>query len=243
MVLDYIYHSGFGFEFNDVTIIIDYFKDSSETEKDKGIVHDYLLQKPGKLYVLCTHIHPDHFNPEILNWRKTRPDIIYIFSRDILVGGKTKENDAVYLDKGESYEDANLKVMACGSTDVGVSFLMHINGKSIFHAGDLNNWNWCDESTQEEIDEANNDFLKELDDIQKLSPTIDMVLFPVDPRQGSDYMKGDKQFVEHIKASVFVPMHFGENYSGGDAFKSFAERKGCRFITITHRGQRFDITI
>ena len=46
MTLDYIYHSGFAIEMEGVTIIIDYYKDSSETEHNRGIVHDYLLQKP-----------------------------------------------------------------------------------------------------------------------------------------------------------------------------------------------------
>ena len=64
MTLDYIYHSGFAIEAEGVTVIIDYYKDSSETEHNRGIVHDYLLQRPGKLYVLATHFHPDHFNRE-----------------------------------------------------------------------------------------------------------------------------------------------------------------------------------
>ena len=75
MTLNYIYHSGFAIEMEGVTIIIDYYKDSSETEHNRGIVHDYLLQRPGKLYVLATHFHPDHFNREILTWKEQRPDI------------------------------------------------------------------------------------------------------------------------------------------------------------------------
>ena len=81
MTLDYIYHSGFAIEAEGVTVIIDYYKDSSETEHNRGIVHDYLLQRPGKLYVLATHFHPDHFNREILTRggyrrgdRRTRAD-------------------------------------------------------------------------------------------------------------------------------------------------------------------------
>ena len=55
MRLDYIYHSGFAIEANNATIIIDYFKDSSPTVYNEGIVHEYLLNKPGKLYVLSMH--------------------------------------------------------------------------------------------------------------------------------------------------------------------------------------------
>ena len=47
MKLDYIYHSGFAIEAEGVTLSIDYYKDSSETERNRGGVHDYLLQKLG----------------------------------------------------------------------------------------------------------------------------------------------------------------------------------------------------
>lgn len=59
MKLTYIYHSGFAIEAEEVTIIIDYYQDSSETHPDQGVVHDYLLQRPGKIYVLSTHFHAD----------------------------------------------------------------------------------------------------------------------------------------------------------------------------------------
>ena len=139
MTLDYIYHSGFAIEAEGVTVIIDYYKDSSETEHNRGIVHDYLLQRPGKLYVLATHFHPDHFNREILTWKEVRPDIRYIFSKDILKSHRAKPEDATYIKKGETYEDDTIRIEAFGSTDVGSSFLIHLQDWSILHAGDLNN--------------------------------------------------------------------------------------------------------
>ena len=148
MTLDYIYHSGFAIETEGVTVIIDYYKDSSETEHNRGIVHDYLLQRPGKLYVLATHFHPDHFNREILTWKEERLDIRYIFSKDILKSHRAKPEDAIYIKKGEIYEDDAIRIEAFGSTDVGSSFLIHLQDWSIFHAGDLNNWHWSEESTE-----------------------------------------------------------------------------------------------
>lgn len=130
MILDYIYHSGFAIEAEGVTLIIDYYKDSSETERNKGIVHDRLLQRPGKLYVLASHFHPDHFNREILTWKEQRPDIIYIFSKDILKHHRAQSEDAIYINKGEEYEDDTLRIQAFGSTDVGISFLIHLQGKA-----------------------------------------------------------------------------------------------------------------
>jgi len=138
MKLDYIYHSGFAIEADGVTVIIDYYKDSSETEYNKGIVHDYLLGRPGELYVLSSHFHPDHFNREVLLWKVERPDIHYIFSKDILKHRRATREDATYINKGDVYEDPNIRIEAFGSTDVGISFLIDLQGIRLFHAGDLN---------------------------------------------------------------------------------------------------------
>ena len=102
MKLDYIYHSGFAIEADGVTVIIDYYKDSSEEEPNRGIVHDRLLKKPGILYVLSSHFHPDHFNREVLSWKEERPDIRYIFSKDILKHRRATAEDATYINKATS---------------------------------------------------------------------------------------------------------------------------------------------
>ena len=140
MKLDYIYHSGFAIEAEGVTVIIDYYKDSSEEEPGKGIVHDYLLEKPGVLYVLSSHFHPDHFNREVLLWKTQRPDIHYIFSKDIMKHRRASAEDATYINKGDIYEDDNIRIQAFGSTDVGISFLIDLQDVRLLHAGHLNNW-------------------------------------------------------------------------------------------------------
>lgn len=242
MTLTYIYHSGFAIEAEGVTLIIDYYKDSSETAPHEGVVHDRLLKRPGKLYVLASHFHPDHFNREVLSWKEQRPDICYIFSKDILKHHRAQADDAFYINKGEEYEDDALRIRAFGSTDVGISFLIDLQGTSIFHAGDLNNWHWSEESTPQEIRKAEGDFLAEVKFIRQTVSAVDVVMFPVDRRMGKDYMKGAKQFIEQIKTTIFVPMHFSDDYEGGNAFRAIAEAAGCRFITLGHRGESFDIT-
>lgn len=242
MKLDYIYHSGFAIEADGVTIIIDYYKDSSEEGYNQGIVHNRLLERPGVLYVLSSHFHPDHFNREVLSWKALRPDIRYIFSKDILKHRRATPEDATYINKGDVYEDEHIRIQAFGSTDVGISFLIDLQGMRIFHAGDLNNWHWSEESTEQEIRKAEGDFLAEVKLLQQTAPAVDVAMFPVDSRIGKDYMRGAEQFVERIKTTIFVPMHFSEDYMGGNAFRQFAESKGCRFLTIARRGESFDIT-
>ena len=75
-------------------------------------------------------------------WKAKRPDIHYIFSKDILKHRRATREDATYINKGDVYEDPNIRIEAFGSTDVGISFLIDLQGIRLFHAGDLNNWHW-----------------------------------------------------------------------------------------------------
>lgn len=236
MKLTYIYHSGFALEWTEVgvTIIIDFFPDSH------GVAHriaESLLRKAKRLYVLSTHFHPDHFDPTILSWKETRPDIRYIFSKDIWKRKRAKQDEAHFIRKGECYIDDFIRVEACGSTDVGSSFLIHLGEWTVFHAGDLNNWHWSEESTAEEIRKAEGDYLAELAYLLTKTNAVDLAMFPVDGRMGRDYMRGAKQFVERIKTSVFVPMHFEPHYEAGNAFQPEAEKMGVQFIKLAHQGQ------
>ena len=183
MRLVYIYHSGFALEADGFSILIDYFKDS-DPDPAKGYVRSELLKRAGTLYILASHFHPDHFHPEVLKWKEQKPDIKYIFSKDILKRRRAKADDAIYLKKGDAYQDELLTIKAFGSTDVGISFLIETEGRRIFHAGDLNNWHWSEESTEEEIRKANGDFLAEVKYLKEKVPNIDLVLFPVDRRMG-----------------------------------------------------------
>ena len=98
MRLVYIYHSGFVVEAEGFSILIDYFKDTNP-DPAKGFVRGELLKRPGTLYVLASHFHPDHFNPDVLKWKEEKDDIKYIFSKDILKRRRAKAEDAFYMKK------------------------------------------------------------------------------------------------------------------------------------------------
>ncbi|MDR1102301.1 MAG: MBL fold metallo-hydrolase, partial [Tannerella sp.] len=173
-------------------------------------------------------------------WKRLRPDIQYLFSSDIPKHGKTKSADAVYLAKGDSWCDDVVTVQAFGSTDVGVSFLVDAEGKRLFHAGDLNNWHWNEESTPEEVEAAGRSFLAEVALLAQTTDRLDLAMFPVDARLGKDYMLGAEQFVDRIQTAVFSPMHFTPSFEAAEAFRPYAERAGCRFIGWKTKGECVD---
>lgn len=239
MRLIYIYHSGFAIEAEGYSLLIDYYKDPSG-KGGKGFVHEELLRRPGPLYVLASHFHPDHFNPEVLEWKAGKPDIHYIFSKDILKRRRAKPDDAFYIKKGETYADDHIALKAFGSTDAGVSFLIETGGKVIFHAGDLNNWHWKDESTPVEAAEAERNYLRELATVAGDTDRMNLVMFPVDPRIGTDFMRGAQQFIDRIQTDLFVPMHFWEQPAEAMAFRPYAESRGCRYVLLSVPGEGTD---
>ena len=134
MKLTYIFHSGFVLETNQSILIFDFWMDPV------GIMES-VLQSKKPLYVLSSHFHEDHFNREIFEWKKIKPNITYILSKDILRHRRASKDEAdAWLAKGASWADDRISVRALGSTDSGVSWIVETEGKRIFHAGDLSNW-------------------------------------------------------------------------------------------------------
>ncbi|MDR1557058.1 MAG: MBL fold metallo-hydrolase [Tannerellaceae bacterium] len=240
MKLTYLYHSGYVIETEAFAVVFDYYKDSGASPL-KGYMHDELLRKAGRLYVLASHFHPDHFNRDVLSWKQQKDDIVYIFSSDILHERKALTTEALFLNKGEHYADEHIYIQAFGSTDVGISFLTEMEGKRIFHAGDLNNWHWKDESDPEEAGEAEKAYLEELELLAATAARLDLAMFPIDPRLGTDYMRGAEQFVARIQTDWFAPMHFGEAYDKVAAFAPAARTHHCRLLELTHKGAQFII--
>jgi L-ascorbate metabolism protein UlaG (beta-lactamase superfamily) len=216
MRLTYIFHSGFALETEDCILIFDWWMDPEYVMRG-------ILQSAKPLYVFSSHFHEDHFNPRIFQWRKVKENITYILSKDILKHRRAeKENADVWLAKGGYWEDGLIRVVATGSTDSGVSWIVDVGGKRVFHAGDLNNWyaRYLNEEfggrkvfSSEAgaiVDPYREEkrYLGELKDIRKVADGFDVAMFPVDGRIGNGYTRGARQFLEHFKVGLLVPMHF-----------------------------------
>ena len=216
MTLTYIFHSGFVLETEQSILVFDYWMDPSS-------VMDGMLRSEKPMYVFSSHFHEDHFTKEIFEWKKQKLNITYILSKDIYKHRRANKEDAdVWLAKGGTWSDDSISVWALGSTDSGVSWIVEMEDKRIFHAGDLNNWyakfltddNPDQERYSFEMEETFNpiahekQFLGELKDIRKVADSFDVVMFPIDGRVGNGYTLGGRQFIERFKVGLFVPMHF-----------------------------------
>jgi L-ascorbate metabolism protein UlaG (beta-lactamase superfamily) len=233
--INYLFNSGFAVETEKHLLIFDYYMDSVEggtKNRANGAIGEEDLKADKKIIVFSSHSHGDHFNPVVLNWASIRPDIRYILSSDIDLKEK---NDRISI--MSAYEELNLEdiyIKAYGSTDLGVSFLVKVEGINLFHAGDLNWWYWWDD-TEEEIKKAESWFKEEIERMK--GEAIEIAFFPVDPRLEHNYCAGGEYFINAMKPEIFIPMHFGENYAITEQFANKMNGSGTRLIEMKNRGQ------
>jgi L-ascorbate metabolism protein UlaG (beta-lactamase superfamily) len=224
--VSYIKHSGYVIELDDNILIFDYY----EGELPCGI-----LKKDKKITVFSSHSHGDHYNPKILDWCDINNKIKYVFSTDIVCDHSCKINYIKPLDIKRVNDN---EIFAFDSTDLGVSFLVKVEGINIFHAGDLNFWHWRSESTEDYVINAKAEFVKILDTIK--NHTVDIAMFPTDPRMGEGYYEGSDIFIECIKPKVFIPMHFIEAETNLQEFVAEMSRyKNTNILVPNKQGQQF----
>lgn len=231
----YLDHSSFAVETEKHLLIFDYYKDESEGAQrslSNGVVGEEDLKIHKEVIVFSSHSHGDHFNPIILKWRSWRPDIKYVLSDDIKV--EEKDSSINLMGLYEEIELAGAKIKSYGSTDIGISFMVHVDGVNIFHSGDLNWWYWWDD-TPEEIEKAERWFKEEVERI--VGEKIDIAFFPVDPRLEHNYCKGALYFIEKLQPKYLVPMHFWGNFDVCSRFKAEAAGLSTEVVEISRRGE------
>ena len=225
MKIEYIYHSGFTVETENYFLVFDYFKG------------DINLKKNKKTIVFSTHGHPDHFNPQVLKWLEENSHILYVLSSDI----KAEPSTHTYI--MEPYETLKLfdtQIESFGSTDLGLSFLVKVDNKTIFFAGDLNWWYW-DEDSDEEKSSMEKAFKGEVEKLIKKNDDIDVVFFPVDPRLDDNYYLGGKYVIDKLKPIAFIPMHFGDKYEITKDFIHKMRSTTTNIVEISNKNEVFEL--
>ncbi len=211
MNIKYIYHSGFSLELERNILVFDYYKGNiPEFSQDKNI------------YIFSSHSHYDHFSDKIFTLRSNYKNIEYILSNDIKTEAK---DDILLLGPDETTYLNDLKITTLKSSDLGVAFIVEVEGKVIYHAGDLNWWHWEGESLSENQN-AENLFKTEINKIK--DRYFDMAFLPLDPRQGSYYYLGFDYFMKNTKTKKAFPMHCCDDYSVIDKLMNSESSKGYR---------------
>ena len=208
MRITYIHHSCFLIETDSCYYLFDY---------EKGDLPALDTNKP--IFVFASHWHHDHYTAEIFPLLKAigMQTVQAVLSKEIYLPPNV---DVLQVTANTTYTLAlGQKLTTFHSTDVGVAFLIEDGTHIMYHAGDLNDWVW-----EEESDAYNAQMTKDYrQQIGLLSETlngkeIDIAFVVLDPRQEKDYDRGMCYFLEHIPVKCVYPMHYWETPQIIDTF-------------------------
>ena len=236
MKITYIHHSGFLAETNQALLLFDFAGGSLPP-----------LDPAKTLVVFVSHRHEDHFNPEIFTLADSHPHTVYVLSDDIWQNRVPEKHFSRthFIDPGRMIhlpEGGGILIRAFRSTDEGVAFLVEAGGKTIYHAGDLNDWQWNGESLSwNHTMKAK--YQKELETIRSLGIVPDAAMVPLDGRQEDLFYLGLHEFMCQVGAGMVFPMHFWNDFSVIDRLKSLkcSDSYRDKIAEIQTEGQSFEI--
>ncbi len=242
MEITYIGHSGFFIEWDTCYMLFDYYR---------GEVPP--LDGNKKLFVFVSHVHQDHFNPEIFRLFGAYPFVEFILSSDIKLSQNrllsfgvddALQSKIITVKPSSEYQLFDLQkqgivLKTLRSTDSGVAFLLKYQEKTVYHAGDLNLWLWKEETKQ-----ANNNmaalFQKEM--LKLKDVMIDLAFAPLDSRQEEYYYMGLESLLNTARVRYVLPMHFWDDPSVIQRFKKERTLPDCTEIfDVLEEGQSWSI--
>lgn len=234
----YLGHSGFYLELPTATLLFDWYQ--GDLPAIRGNV---------PMYIFISHIHADHFRQEVfpiaarlnhaeifLGYDYSNPDMdAYIDSLP------EKLSDALCCFDGEQRlysDDGKVLVRSLQSTDKGVAFLVEIEGKTIFHAGDLflmqtasqsEYMDWYTdmlmkhpgaslESYNTYLSNREKEFIGHTEPLRGMN--IDFGMLPLDPRYGDVGYRTVEGYMQTAKFKYWAPMHLWGKYEYVDSFVS-----------------------
>ncbi|MDD3346368.1 MBL fold metallo-hydrolase [Oscillibacter sp.] len=231
----FLAHSGFLLEYSGFSVLFDWWK---------GELPPLPEGKP--LLVCASHHHPDHFNPAIFALDDGRREVSFLLGRDIRLTARNQTAWAISqktvercrrVGGGETVEALpGVFVETLPSTDEGVAFLVTAEGRSVFHAGDLNWWHWEGEEiawnrTME------TDFKRYTQPLQ--ARHLDLAMLALDPRLGEDAFRGPRYFLESAKIDRFLPMHQWEEFGFTEKFLAACPAFASQTVPVKQNGQQF----
>jgi len=232
----YISISGFLVELEGVNLLFDYWR---------GPIPE-LGSKP--LLVFVSHRHIDHFHPDIFKLDDGTRPVQFYFDTDFPLDemrAKRWNLSRETWDKcrqlpGDARDTCfGAVIETLRSTDKGVAYLVTAEGKTVFHAGDLNWWYWEDES-QHFLEKMERDFKEYAEPLR--GRHIDLAMLPMDPMLRKHSHLGPQYFLELADIDRFLPMHQWGEYAETDRFMERCPHLADRTVPVRARGQVFDFS-
>jgi ankyrin repeat protein/L-ascorbate metabolism protein UlaG (beta-lactamase superfamily) len=229
----YLKHSGWALKTKSAFLIFDYW-DNDATPDRKLLANGHIDPaelKDLKVYVFVTHEHADHFDKQILDWKKTIPGVQYILGFE----GEAAEGVISMAPRTER-KIGDLTVTTIKANDAGVGFAVKVDGLTIFHAGDHSN---------NTLEMAGNDFFPEIDYLAErgIRPDISFFLnaYGCGSTNPEAFQKGIFYAVDKLKIKAVLPMHAAnKEWVYGDLVEGVAKNKiDVQVGAAVNQGDRF----
>lgn len=234
-------HSGVAVETENHLLFFDIFGEAltpAENEGlEKGVINPAQMQYKDILFFV-SHEHHDHFDPKIFGLDKMGKRVRYVLPEEF----DEIFEDGIFVHANMQVQLEDCRITTFDSTDIGVAYLVEIDGMRIYHAGDLNWWHWENDSKETQKDEEFQ-FKEEIDKIKRIHNHIDLVFIPVDPRLGQGFSLAGEWLIKEFTPKVLVPMHFGDKFhTSKDLINKTGDIK-TEIVDIREEGQVFELEI
>jgi|SRR5690554_3032222 len=223
--LTYVFHNCFLLCFSqfkavntNLTLLFDYPANSFLEQKQRTLVKTKITGT--NLYIISSHCHEDHFNPDLANLLKTNPEGKVILSHDIIEAGhgefnlagqsQTADNPLLIAEPSETYELPDFTLTTFPSNDSGLAYLLNFRGIKLYFGGDLADWDWEGELGPEERARIKRIFHST---IERLKQEKIHIAFTNTDRRLKNWA-GASEFIAEVRPEIFIPMHtFGDTQS------------------------------
>lgn len=207
ITVTYIHHNCFVLALPQRTLLFDYPEDSLLPEGAPELVRR--LVRGTDLSVFISHSHDDHLNGDLTSVTKAASTVRYILSDDVedMRPEAIPENGEVLIvEPDEQYDFHGMALDALMANDLGVAFLVEVDGLRIYFGGDLAKWIW-DTASPAEASFTERYFRESLERVKNFAPHV--AFSNVDSRL-SNLAGGDEACLV-IAPPLFIPMHtFGD---------------------------------
>jgi L-ascorbate metabolism protein UlaG (beta-lactamase superfamily) len=229
----YLGHSGWGVKTGNYFLIFDYYTEG-DLPDEPSLTNGYINPSEIKglnVYIFISHVHGDHYNPCIFDWKEEIGHITYIF-------GFHPEDAPEYefIGPRQKRKIDGMTISTIESNDSGVGYVVEVNGLTFFHAGDHAN----------QYRDFSGPFCAEIDFISNLKGKIDIAFLPIAGCGFDDQVavkKGVYYIFKTLTPRFMFPMHAGDYVI--KKYREFAENAeqdtfDTQIMSAENRGDRFE---
>lgn len=201
----YVHHNCFVLTAGGRTLLFDPPAPEHLPAEARGVLES--LVRGADLLVLASHGHPDHFDPDLARLTAPAARARCILSDDIadLLPDSVPQG-ALVVGPDEEWQAFGLGLKTFESNDLGVAFLLRMQGAVVYFGGDLACWDW-ENAVPAERAFTERFFREHLERLAREG--IDVAFSNVDRRLKS--LAGGLDLLRAVRPRLFVPMHaFGD---------------------------------